>query len=939
MSGELVPKLRVVRCPKCQLLLPEPPGCVLYKCGECGTTLQAKKRTSVSMNSESSIQDIDAAPRNVLKTKTTTSSGEYHLDGNVGKGQNENGECNVGQLVPCIVSDEGMETELDIYKLSHRRHRVSNKGFSTSYKITHSEIEEIHDENLLEESKEESAFAWDEDGNNDKSSLVGVKSEKEITEGDLEGEEELISESGGEDANKDKSTLAGANPEVQSTGSDAEGAKDLNNGNLLQEGAEEELSSALDGLDANNDKSALVGEYLEVEITGSNIAQELNSERLELEGAEHAFDGEDSNNDESPVEGAKPEVDTKESASTTKRSSRENSGSILHVTPGKLEEVKSSNHVTSNKQQKQAQKNVHRGSNCVRSMDISDTTEIVDHSSELSGVGKLSKSPTNRSSYAYDGSPSSYDGMGDRLSIQNSGSFDNTNTIEHGVSEGRIRKGKGVVNSALPRDLETQHQSHLPNAKHHAMKENRGTQNKVLETTRHGHRRWMRTKRDEFLPKIPFQRSGSHSHYERGGSSYQIHDELYHSTSFLSPDSFEDHQENVKLWRMIHKLQDQLNRTRYMSGETNGRLSKGVSYKGNHVSPYHSLDLHEGRRFAHGLNYPSCNGRCSHGVNWHQRHNKFSRIPYSAEATSSAHHVDHSCYHCCSQEKHFSADMPPHVLFHHEELHRSYPGLDCCSFSHHSYPSSPQWFTKLPPVYGHETKSNDQRHRAPELRKYLRQKKNLAKRHQRPVAGGAPFVTCPKCFKLLQLPADFILFKRACHKLICGECSEVLKFSLHGSHIVYFSPNNAIVPPSCDVDDQSEVISSSNVLPAAHANYYHYSPAEPISYYDDYGLSVSKSYSSEGEPVSLTRFHTLLHSSEHDSRSVSRGTFEPSKEEKITPRCSSLRKATVETDESAIFSTNLSVAKKLSTPPKTSLHLLMGYSSPSQVIRGTRSSV
>ena len=42
MSGELVPELRVVRCPKCRLLLQEPTGCDLYKCGECGTTLQGE---------------------------------------------------------------------------------------------------------------------------------------------------------------------------------------------------------------------------------------------------------------------------------------------------------------------------------------------------------------------------------------------------------------------------------------------------------------------------------------------------------------------------------------------------------------------------------------------------------------------------------------------------------------------------------------------------------------------------------------------------------------------------------------------------------------------------------------------------------------------------------------------------------------------------------
>lgn len=34
--------VRVVRCPKCRLLLEEPTGCDLYKCGECGTILEGE---------------------------------------------------------------------------------------------------------------------------------------------------------------------------------------------------------------------------------------------------------------------------------------------------------------------------------------------------------------------------------------------------------------------------------------------------------------------------------------------------------------------------------------------------------------------------------------------------------------------------------------------------------------------------------------------------------------------------------------------------------------------------------------------------------------------------------------------------------------------------------------------------------------------------------
>ncbi|XP_020682449.1 uncharacterized protein LOC110099589 [Dendrobium catenatum] len=50
-------------------------------------------------------------------------------------------------------------------------------------------------------------------------------------------------------------------------------------------------------------------------------------------------------------------------------------------------------------------------------------------------------------------------------------------------------------------------------------------------------------------------------------------------------------------------------------------------------------------------------------------------------------------------------------------------------------------------------------------------------RHCRPISGGAPFVICYKCYKLLQLPVDFLVSMKRIHKLRCGSCSEVLVYS------------------------------------------------------------------------------------------------------------------------------------------------------------------
>ncbi|OWM69861.1 hypothetical protein CDL15_Pgr025710 [Punica granatum] len=45
MTNEMTPKVRLVKCPKCRKLLPEPAGAPIYSCGGCGAILRAKPKT------------------------------------------------------------------------------------------------------------------------------------------------------------------------------------------------------------------------------------------------------------------------------------------------------------------------------------------------------------------------------------------------------------------------------------------------------------------------------------------------------------------------------------------------------------------------------------------------------------------------------------------------------------------------------------------------------------------------------------------------------------------------------------------------------------------------------------------------------------------------------------------------------------------------------
>ncbi|KAK7301050.1 hypothetical protein RJT34_11906 [Clitoria ternatea] len=857
---------------------------------------------------------------NSLSSKVTSSSlGESSLNGNGGRDQIENGEFDGEQLGQFYSSDE-LENDMDISKLSDlRRHTVSNN--SCSDEVTHFEIEAsaaeltaensvkiVHKTNLQLEGKELS---------NGKEPLEGAR-------------EQLICALDKEDPNDENSALVGVKSEVDIARNDLEVTEELDDGGLLLEGAEQELISGSDG-EVDNDKSAQVGANSKVDINGSIKAgsEELNNGNLLLKVTEEAFnvpisDGEDPKQNQSALVGAKSEVDIiTGKASTANRLSAEE-GSISCSDPFKLEKGTSGNHASSKDTQ-------HRFEHVRSVVDTFDNTEVINPSLEIIGTqGDLSKYPTVRSFYAYDGSVSSNDGVDEQFPSQSLDSFENTYTFANGVSEGGSRKGKGLVDSMLYGDLESQHQPYFPKGKLHVPNDGRRNQNEVLEmTTRYGYACPTRTKKDEFPSRMLHYQSGSQSGYESGSPSNQMHDELYCSSSYLSPDSFEDpDQEKVKLLRMVYKLQDQLSRTSYMNGKTNGRLSIG-----NHISAYQSHDLHE-RRFYHGPDYPRCDGRCSHGINCCQTHN-FSHVPYLAEPTSGAHHPGHSCFHCCPQEWQCSAELPPQVLYQHEELFRPHPGHSCCS-SQHSHTSSPQLFmaSKLQ-VHGREAKSCDQRHMAPEVNKYFREKPSSAKRHYRPVAGGAPFVTCHRCLMLLQLPADFLLFKRVYHQLKCGACQEVLKFSLQNrSHIISYAPSTLGLPSS----DLNEVIDGSNPPSEPHANCYHSPQADHISYSDDYSHSVGKSYSSEGDPVAMTPSHPL-HSNADDKPTVSSGALEPiTEKEKTVSTSPSTSKTMVETKELAVNSSNLSSEMEARTQPRSSpLHQLMGYSSPSLMIRGVPS--
>ncbi|KAH0887785.1 hypothetical protein HID58_050214 [Brassica napus] len=131
------------------------------------------------------------------------------------------------------------------------------------------------------------------------------------------------------------------------------------------------------------------------------------------------------------------------------------------------------------------------------------------------------------------------------------------------------------------------------------------------------------------------------------------------------------------------------------------------------------------------------------------------------------------------QGSRFSGEMTNHPGWYSSQMYSSYS----------SYSASPQRIMEQQPEYyprwSHEIVSDAEDHQRTRHEARLRRQQPVAKRHIRPTAGGAPFVSCYRCSANLQLPVDFLIFKRKYHLLRCGTCNTVLRFSLQSrTHLV-----------------------------------------------------------------------------------------------------------------------------------------------------------
>ncbi|KAL2536354.1 uncharacterized protein Fot_17745 [Forsythia ovata] len=220
----------------------------------------------------------------------------------------------------------------------------------------------------------------------------------------------------------------------------------------------------------------------------------------------------------------------------------------------------------------------------------------------------------------------------------------------------------------------------------------------------------------------------------------------------------------------------------------------------------------------------------------------------------SHHQPSCSCFHCHNKRQ-ISPPVPPTAFS--NKRFSDFP--DDVVFNHYKNPSSfgpgeydsrttippplksqnPQSRTRLPSDLNSEVDEFIHSH-PPRLHPVC------SGRICRPIAGGAPFLTCCNCFELLQLPKKVMSEDRHKNRMRCGACSTILAFAVSNKKLsvfIHVEEENTLA----EVDDSPDVSKPGNSYVHGHLN----QASTTFSSYD-YDNSGYDFQSMDREPGSLS---------------------------------------------------------------------------------------
>ncbi|KAL1542044.1 protein ENHANCED DISEASE RESISTANCE 4 [Salvia divinorum] len=515
------------------------------------------------------------------------------------------------------------------------------------------------------------------------------------------------------------------------------------------------------------------------------------------------------------------------------------------------------------------------------STDTLGSSHLGDHSSELNfRHGPATFHQNSKSYYAYDGSESSYDGIDDQVRERFSQPSRKANDVGHVRAREKPRNGGFSGNNAVKSEAERAYRATSPSSREMHIPWNRG-QNR------------MRLDPQGDVSRAPFPSRDHTAGRRPAGIPVHRHNLLPPHPPSNLPEKFSySDPEKIDLLRTVHHLKDQLERMQfnalpYLSAER--EMYAGVSHSG------------------------PCNRRNDRAKGYGERYER--RMAFSGEAAHFRHQASCSCLHCSQQDWQYRKNG-------HRAIHADH---NCCGSSNSSSPH--RYASSEPSSWGRETKPDNQR--LDEIRRsQLREKYSVAKRHLRPIAGGAPVITCYHCSQLLQLPVDFLLFKKRYHQLMCNACQKVMKFSvLKGNHLVPYVTDTRAPPPS-EAGDYNR----RNLEPAPQSITCQH--VESVSYSDEYGRSFCRSCSTEGEVSAAFPSIDRAKGDSYDRKMSSGGGYYEDRKLKGVSK-EGVESAGPSSSTATWRNATTSVSEIEELPPLSNspLHRLMGYSTPSKVFK------
>nr|XP_016435285.1 PREDICTED: uncharacterized protein LOC107761568 [Nicotiana tabacum] len=784
MSSQMNTKVRLVRCPKCQLVLPELAEVPVYKCGGCGTILQAKnrKRAPIKNNGldqkEISSSSEEASPpsngdASLNELKQSDQGGAEDCNKDLPRQINFPDELPGSSGLTCLENEDPLSKSEE-----HKRDEHSCALDEKTERYEHQK-EFSGGENFSNRLSSSDQLTCHESG----SSVIGAKEDAEVSANEEREQLELEKDTGC--------------PTLE-TKQDAKG--------LALEAVEQleldEHNFLVDHCTINDQNESGVNQKRFNSLSSTYFECINHRDELARDGIEKQL----------------------------------SVGSDMYQSVLNESIITDTLMSTDREQFEQFQKEIPSGFDRISSMDT------LENSEPPVNLRNMIKSPTHRSYYAYDGSASSCDGD-DHLPNQ----FHQQPERRFSSSEFHLDTRCRVNNTMSSESKIVQNAMNfstaLPGRRHHATEGSNWSHDKWLPSRKYGQASGSRMTldKDEQTTTFPFI-SGSHTGHKHGNPSNYRNSVAHNSSLHPSRIPSNSEPDKIELLRMVYELEHQLRQTRITKSMANRRFSAEVMRDEEYTPIYYDQFLADGEVSA-DLNYSRYHVRCSHGKGWTQQR-KSSRIPFSAEAAHYRHQADCLYLHGSPQVRHSSEQLHPSVCYN-KGRRVAYSSCNCCNHLQ-SGSSSPQRYSSSEySRWDQETKSDDRRHKDHEMKKLYLREKYSKMRHVRPVAGGAPIIACYYCSELLQLPADFLFSKRRCHQLRCNSCRKVLKFSLQNqTHVVPFYAE-ALAPPPSEVDDNTDAIDQQNLASAYHLNSCPHT--DPISCSDDLGPSFCRSCSTEGE--------------------------------------------------------------------------------------------